>query len=84
MPEDLLELVIKASSNVGDIILDPFGGTGTTAFVAKKLGRNFVTIELSQDYYNIILKRLDGSLADVKVSKKQESEEQKKLFYFFE
>ncbi|MFN3264362.1 MAG: DNA-methyltransferase, partial [Aquificaceae bacterium] len=43
MPEALLERVILASSNPGDIVLDPFGGTGTTAVVAKRLGRNFIT-----------------------------------------
>lgn len=82
MPEALLELVIKASSNVGDIILDPFGGTGTTAFVAKKLGRNFITVEISEDYYNIILKRLNGGISDFKISKKKNNDDQMKLFYF--
>jgi len=60
MPEDLLKLIIKASSNEGDLILDPFGGTGTTAAVAKRLKRNFITMEISKEYYNVILKRLDG------------------------
>jgi DNA modification methylase len=60
MPEDLLELIIKASSNKGDLILDPFGGTGTTATVAKRLEREFITMEISKEYYDVILKRLDG------------------------
>lgn len=58
MPEAILERIILASSNPGDIVLDPFGGTGTTAIVAKKLGRNFITIEISENYYNLIIKRL--------------------------
>ena len=58
MPEALLERIIKASSNEGDLVLDPFGGTGTTAAVAKKLNRNFITIELSPTYFNIIKERL--------------------------
>ncbi|RME11620.1 MAG: site-specific DNA-methyltransferase [Aquificota bacterium] len=58
MPEALLERVILASSNPGDIVLDPFGGTGTTAVVAKRLGRNFITIELSETYYSVIIERL--------------------------
>ena len=59
MPESLLELVIKASSNKGDLVLDPFGGTGTTAVVSKKLNRNFIIIEISENYYHTILKRLE-------------------------
>jgi len=62
MPESLLELIIKASSNKGDLVLDPFGGTGTTAAAAKKLNRNFITIEVSKEYYEIILKRLNDNV----------------------
>ncbi|HPD19303.1 MAG TPA: site-specific DNA-methyltransferase, partial [Candidatus Goldiibacteriota bacterium] len=50
MPENLLELIIKTSSNNGNLVLDPFGGTGTTAAVAKKLKRNFITMEISKSY----------------------------------
>ncbi len=70
MPEDLLELIIKTSSNEGDVVLDPFGGTGTTVAVAKKLKRNFLTMEISKEYYNVILKRLDGKFAEIKRNKK--------------
>ncbi len=59
MPEDLLERIIKASSNKSNVILDPFGGTGTTSAVAKKLNRKYITIELSEEYYKIILERLN-------------------------
>ena len=59
MPEALLERVIKVSSNEGDIVLDPFGGTGTTAYVSKLLNRNYITIEKSEEYFNLILKRLN-------------------------
>src|SRR5690625_5680060 len=45
-PEDLIEFLIRKSSNEGEIILDPFAGSGTTAAVAKRLGRSFITIEL--------------------------------------
>ena len=48
-PEALLYRVIMASSNVGDVILDPFFGTGTTGAVAKKLGRRFIGIEKDKD-----------------------------------
>jgi len=80
MPESLLELIIKASSNKGDLVLDPFGGTGTTAATAKKLNRNFITIEISKEYYEIILKRLNDNVAEIKRNKKNELEKQKLLF----
>lgn len=58
-PEKLLELIIKASSNENDIVLDPFFGSGTTGYVAKKLKRNWVGIENNQDYLKIAEKRLN-------------------------
>ena len=57
-PIALLERIIKASSNEGDIILDPFSGTFTTCFVAKELGRNSIGIELQDKYVKIGLRRL--------------------------
>ena len=57
-PTSLLERIIKASSNVGDLILDPFSGTFTTSFVAKALNRNSIGIELQEQYIKIGLKRL--------------------------
>ena len=84
MPEDLLGLIIKSSSNEGNLVLDPFGGTGTTATVSKKLKRNFITIEISKEYYEIILKRLNGEILEIKRNKKVESEKQKTLFDLFE
>lgn len=50
MPEQLLGRIIRACSNVGDYVLDPFIGSGTTPAVAKKLGRHFVGFELSTKY----------------------------------
>ncbi len=64
MPENILERIIKTSSLEGDTILDPFGGTGTTASVAKKLGRNFITIDISEKYVEVIEKRLKGEKAE--------------------
>jgi site-specific DNA-methyltransferase (adenine-specific) len=57
-PIALLERIIKASSNVGDTVLDPFSGTFTTSFVAKQLGRKSIGIELQEDYVKIGLRRL--------------------------
>ena len=49
-PEKLLAKIILASTNAGDLILDPFAGSGTTAVAAKKLGRDFVAIESDENY----------------------------------
>jgi len=59
-PEKLLERIIQCSTKEGDIVLDCFGGSGTTAFVAKKLNRNFITGDISQQAVDIITKRLKG------------------------
>jgi site-specific DNA-methyltransferase (adenine-specific) len=60
MPERLLERIIRVSSNEGEVVLDPFAGSGTTLAVAKKLYRSYVGIELSSDYAQAIEARLDG------------------------
>jgi len=57
-PEVLLERIIKVSSNVGDVVLDPFSGTFTTGSVCQKLNRKFIGIEISEEYVNIGVKRL--------------------------
>ncbi len=57
-PESLLHRVLAATSNPGDLILDPFCGTGTTAAVAKKLGRNYLTIDREPQYVRVAEKRL--------------------------
>jgi modification methylase len=57
-PEALLARVIMASTKPGDVILDPFFGTGTTGAVAKRLGRNFVGIEREQDYIDAASARI--------------------------
>ena len=57
-PVALLERIIKASSNPGDVVLDPFSGTFTTSFVAKNLGRKSIGIDIQEDYIKIGLRRL--------------------------
>lgn len=57
-PEALMERIIKASSNAGDTVLDPFGGTFTTCAVAQRLGRVSTGIELQSEYIKIGLRRL--------------------------
>jgi len=61
MPERLLERIIRACSRPGELVLDPFGGSGTTLVVAKKLGRRFLGFELSHDYARQIQTRLDAT-----------------------
>jgi len=58
MPEQLLGRIIRACSNEGEIVLDPFGGSGTTLAVAKKLGRRYIGYELSEDYVGKVRARL--------------------------
>src|SRR5688572_25509758 len=59
-PEALLYRIITASSNPGDVILDPFFGSGTTGAVAKKLGRNWIGIERDKKYIKVAQKRIDA------------------------
>lgn len=58
MPERLLGRIIHACSNEGDLVLDPFGGTGTTLVVAKKLRRQYIGFEISPEYTKKIEARL--------------------------
>lgn len=83
MPETLLERIIKVSSDEGDIVLDPFGGTGTTAIVSKKLKRNYITMDISEKYVELIKKRLEGRIKEIKYDDK-ETEFSKTLTLFDE
>ena len=56
-------VLLLASSNKGDMILDPFLGSGTTATVAKKLGRNYYGIEKEKNYFRAAEKRLKNTKA---------------------
>lgn len=58
MPEQLLGRIIRACSNEGDVVLDPFAGSGTTLAVARKLARRYLGVEFSPDYVKQIKKRL--------------------------
>ncbi|MFN4112182.1 MAG: site-specific DNA-methyltransferase, partial [Ignavibacteria bacterium] len=75
-PEELLYRIIMATSNIGDIVLDPFSGSGTTAAVAKKLGRKFIAFEKDENYVKISVERLEkieslkGDLIEYKVEKR--------------
>ena len=57
-PEALLHRVLAASTRPGDLVLDPFCGTGTTAVVAKRLGRHFLTFDREEQYVELARRRL--------------------------
>jgi modification methylase len=77
-PESLLHRVIMATTNKGDVILDPFFGTGTTGAVAKMLGRDFIGIEREEAYRKVAaerisrVRRFDASALEVTGSKRSE------------
>ena len=63
-PEKLIAKLILASSNSGDVVFDPFLGSGTTAVVAKKLGRRYIGIEREGEYCALAQKRLELASVD--------------------
>ncbi|OFX32619.1 MAG: DNA methyltransferase [Bacteroidetes bacterium GWA2_32_17] len=58
-PETLMQRIILIASKEGDTVLDPFTGSGTTGAVAKKLNRNFIGIEISKEYFDIAMHRIN-------------------------
>lgn len=66
-PEKLLAKLILASSNTGDVVFDPFLGSGTTSVVAKKLQRHYVGVEIDETYACLSEKRLDMAANDVRI-----------------
>lgn len=75
-PEALLERIIKASSNPGDVVLDPFSGSFTTSAVAVRLGRVAIGIDLNEEYYEIGLRRT--GITNVRNGKKLEKVKKRK------
>jgi site-specific DNA-methyltransferase (adenine-specific) len=67
LPVHLLERIILMASDEGDIVLDPFSGTGTTALAAKRLGRRFIGLELDADYARISESKLQRETATSKI-----------------
>jgi adenine-specific DNA-methyltransferase len=65
-PQALLERIIKASSNEGDLVLDPFGGTFTTCAIAQNLKRKSISMDINSDYVRIGRKRLKVSKCHTK------------------
>jgi modification methylase len=61
-PEALLYRVLLACTNKGDVVLDPFFGTGTTGAVARRLGRHWIGIEKEKKYVRVARQRIDSTL----------------------
>jgi len=58
IPQNLSEMLIKSCTMPNDIVLIQFGGSGSEIEVCKKLNRNYITAELDEKYYNLIMDRL--------------------------
>lgn len=58
-PEELPEWFIKLFTKEGDMVLDPFAGSGTTLFVAERMGRNAIGIEIIEEYYKMVKDQLE-------------------------
>ena len=63
-PLKLIERIVSASSNPGDLVLDPFAGSGSTLVACEKLGRNCVAIEMDDKYIRGIVGRFNGLKGD--------------------
>jgi site-specific DNA-methyltransferase (adenine-specific) len=68
LPIHLLERIILMTSDEGDIILDPFSGTGTTAIAAKRLGRQYIGFDIDPNYVEISLNKLEIEKPNSKIS----------------
>jgi len=66
-PESIVEIFVKASSNEGDLVLDPFVGSGTTMIVAKRFRRRFVGSEIDGSFYEMARYRLDEEVVSVRM-----------------
>lgn len=66
-PLDIIKNLIVNSSNEGDTILDCFMGSGTTGVACRELNRNFIGMELSEEYYNIAKDRIQGINEQIRI-----------------
>ena len=70
-PEEIADRFIKAFTNIGDLVYDPFMGSGTTAIMALKNNRKFIGSEISQEYCDIANKRINTYLTSVESDTKE-------------
>jgi len=73
LPVELIKIFVKASSNPGELVFDPFMGSGTTAVAAKMLGRNYLGCEISEEYCKIIDERLKNTISPLQKFEEAES-----------
>lgn len=76
-PEEILYRVIASSSQLEDVVLDPFMGSGTTGAVAKRMGRNYIGIEREQKYIDAATKRIDDTvvgISDIELATRDQKE----------
>lgn len=66
LPAEIIKKILAYSSDKGDLVLDPFLGSGQVAVVSKMEGRNYIGFEIVKEYYNFICKRLDENLYRIK------------------
>ncbi len=71
MPEEIVRRCVRLYSFFGDVVLDPFAGSGTTLKVAKELGRNFIGYELVENYSDVINEKLEANVC-IKTSRTKE------------
>lgn len=64
MPEQLLQRIVRTASHPGDVVLDPFSGTGTTAVAAARLGRSYTAFDISEEYCESAKSRLSDAVED--------------------
>lgn len=83
-PEKLPYMCIQLLTYEGDTVLDPFSGSGTTAFVQKNTNRKYIGFEISENYYNCSIQRLNGNKALCIPKNKDESYDQFKKFDLFD
>lgn len=79
-PESLLLRILLIASREGDLVLDPFMGSGTTGVVAKRLKRRFIGIEIDPEYYAIASQRISGTTAEPPDSSLLDCQEQPPLW----
>lgn len=79
LPEKLVEIFIRASSNKGDLVFDPFLGSGTVAVAAKKLNRDHLGCEIDKKYCKIIESRLKDTMFPLERFIKNNSEQKQLL-----
>ena len=63
-PVELMKILVENSSQVGELVLDPFVGVGATAIACKELDRQYIGVELDEHYYNIAVNRIDGYICE--------------------